>query len=161
MITIHSGIGAKSNTGVWGTPTWVFVHTLCTKLKEESFWQMKDSILFFLARIWSLLPCPDCASHAVPLWQQMQPERIRSKEDLEMCVLSFHNRVNHRLNKPMFPPEVLQFYQSQSLIQMFANFHRVFQTRGNMQMLTESFQRDQLMLQLRQWLRSSAMHFVQ
>jgi hypothetical protein len=48
------------------------------------------------------LPCPDCAGHATQFMTRLNVNRIQTKNDMKMMLLSFHNQVNRRVNKPIF-----------------------------------------------------------
>ncbi len=48
----------------WGNITWVFLHTIAEKIKEEYYDNEKSQILLLIKGVCSNLPCPECKQHA-------------------------------------------------------------------------------------------------
>jgi hypothetical protein len=48
------------------------------------------------------LPCPECRRHSLEYIQQDPPD-LSSSQALQVWAWSFHNNVNARLGKPLFP----------------------------------------------------------
>ena len=48
----------------WGPSTWIFMHTLASKIKETSFPSFGKNLIMILIQICNNLPCPECAQHA-------------------------------------------------------------------------------------------------
>ena len=91
----------------WGPCTWYLFHTLAEKVKEETFPTLKNGLITIIKRICSNLPCPSCAEHARQKMESLNVNNIRSKHDLKLMLLSFHNDVNRRLNRPEFTEQQL------------------------------------------------------
>jgi hypothetical protein len=89
-------------TKTWGPCTWYLFHSLAEKIKEEHFSDLRLGLLSIMKEICSSLPCPDCAGHATHFMTRLNVNRIQTKNDMKMMLLSFHNEVNRRLNKPIF-----------------------------------------------------------
>ena len=143
----------------WGPPTWVFMHTLAEKIKEESFPVIGHQLILILMQICNNLPCPECASHAKNFWSKVKTDNIKNKIDLINLLFVFHNMVNKRKRLPPFKYESLQYYQSKNVIDTYNLFSKNFNTKGNMNLITESFHRNIMMLSLRKWIMSSLIHF--
>lgn len=137
---------------VWGPPIWTLFHCLAEKIKEEKFAELGPQIYSFIVQICKMLPCPDCSAHASHFLSKIKPSSITSKDILRSVLFTFHSNVNARKKKSKFDNELLTKYKSLNLVIAFKNFGIVYNQRGNMKQLNESFHRTQLVKQLTQWL---------
>ena len=84
----------------WGTASWTLLHALCCTLPNHS-----SSIIWlhqWLTDLVSVIPCPECRSHAMRLLASRSlPTYDLSKLKDALC--HFHNAVNHKAGKPLFP----------------------------------------------------------
>ena len=94
----------------WGPSIWFFFHTLAEKIKEDKFEQYKYQLVGVIKNICRALPCPDCSQHATSFWRKVNEHGIRDKNDLRNLLFIFHNKVNVRTNKPLYPKEKLDIY---------------------------------------------------
>jgi hypothetical protein len=143
----------------WGPSTWIFMHTLACKVKEESFPSIKNNIIMMLIQICNNLPCPECAQHAKEFWAKVKTQNILLKTDLINLLFVFHNMVNKRKRHPPFKYENLSIYESRKVIETYNLFSRNFNTRGNMNLINESFHRNMMLANLKQWLMTNIQHF--
>jgi hypothetical protein len=143
----------------WGPPTWVFIHTLAAKIKDDHFTQIGQQTIRNIIQICSLLPCPECSVHAKHFWSRVNVNKVNTKEDLINILFVFHNSVNKRKGSPPFRHVDLQYYKTLNLIDTFNNFARNFHTKGNMNLINESFHRGRLMSSLKGWLMNNIGHF--
>ena len=143
----------------WGPPTWLFMHTLVEKVKEDQFPLIGQQLIANIMQICYNLPCPDCAEHSKTFWSKVKVGNIRNKTDLINLLYVFHNCVNKRKNYGPFKYESLAFYKSQNLVNTFNRFAQNFNTKGNMKLLTESFHRGRLLTSLRGWLMTNIKNF--
>lgn len=143
----------------WGPPTWLFLHTIAEKVKDESFPIIGRQIILNIIQICNLLPCPECAQHAREFWSNVTISNVSTKTDLKNLLCFFHNTVNKRRKVPGFKYENLDFYSKKSLIQSFNFFTQNFNTKGNMNLITDSFHRDRLLIGLKHWLMLNINHF--
>ena len=120
----------------WGPSTWVFMHTLAAKIKETSFPVIGPSLILVLIQICNNLPCPECAQHAKEFWSKVKTANIKTKDDLINLLFVFHNIVN-----------------------TYNTFSRNFNTRGNMNLINESFRRNIMLSSLRAWMMLNLSHF--
>lgn len=84
-----------------GKGTWTFLHILAaTYPVNPSPEVIQDHKLFFqlLPRIY---PCPDCRVHMRQMFHELPP-RLESRSAFVHWMCEAHNRVNVRLNKPVF-----------------------------------------------------------
>lgn len=144
----------------WGPSTWTFMHTLAAKIKEDSFPFIGPKLIMILIQICNNLPCPDCAQHARQFWAKVKTANIKNKTDLVNLLFVFHNMVNKRKQLPPFKHENLQYYETRNVIETYNIFARNFNTKGNMNLINESFHRNRMLASLRTWLMGNLNHFV-
>jgi hypothetical protein len=143
----------------WGPSTWVFMHTLASKIKETSFPQIGPSLIVLLIQICNNLPCPECSQHAKQFWSKVKTGNIKTKDDLINLLFVFHNMVNKRKGLPPYKYENLEYYKTQNVVQTYNMFSRNFNTNGNMNLINESFRRNMMLSSLRVWLIGNLKHF--
>lgn len=143
----------------WGPPTWIFMHTLAEKIKEDSFPIIGQQLIIQIIQMCANLPCPECASHAKLFWSKVKTGNINCKHDLINLLFVFHNVVNKRKRLPPFKIESLAYYKSKNIIETFNNFARNFNTYGNMKLISESFHRNRFLVSMRNWLMNNLHHF--
>lgn len=136
----------------WGPNIWFFFHTLAEKIKEDQFEQYKYQLVGVIKNICRALPCPDCSQHATTFWRKVNENGIRNKNDLRNLLFIFHNKVNLRTNKPLYPKEKLDIYKSNNVITAYNYFIKVYHTKGNMKLIGDSFQRNLIMKDTKEWL---------
>jgi hypothetical protein len=144
---------------VWGPPIWTFFHTLAEKVNEEYFLNIKHMLFFFIKRICNFLPCPDCSHHANRFLAKVDIGKIKNKLDFKNMLYVFHNTVNKRKNKPLFSYENVNIYKTYNVGVAFNNMVSVYHTKGNMNLIAESFQRNLLIKELKVWLISNHKYF--
>jgi Erv1 / Alr family len=140
------------NDNYWGASTWKFIHTFIEKLKDEDFDELGLEIFNLIKNLCYNLPCPDCTQHATKFINNVNVNTLLSKQDLKNLFYLFHNIVNKRKNKPQFKYENLEVYKKYNLQSVYNDFVRNFHTRGNMNLINESFRRDRFIRVLQQWL---------
>jgi len=143
----------------WGPPTWVFMHTIAAKIKDESFPIIGHKLIMMFMQISYNLPCPECAQHAKQFWMNVKISNIKNKSDLISLLFVFHNAVNKRLRYKPFRYQDLQYYNTQNVIGTFNSFTRNFTTKGNMKLLNESFHRNLMLSSLKTWIMNNLSHF--
>ena len=143
----------------WGPSTWLFIHTLVSKVKEESFPQIAQILTTNIIKITYNLPCPECAQHAKEFRKTVNVSNIKSKTDLINIIWVFHNRVNFRRKIPQFKYENLIYYNTKNIINTYNVFANNFNTKGNMSLLNDTFHRNMLLVSLKKWLIKNIAHF--
>jgi hypothetical protein len=143
----------------WGTPTWIFMHTIAEKLKEENFPTIGPSLIRMIIQICNNLPCPECSDHAKQFWAKVKVQNIRTKTDLINLIFVFHNMVNKRKGTLPFKYVDLQYYKTTKLIDTFNTFSRNFNTKGNMTLINQSFHRNMFLNTFRSWLMNNIKYF--
>jgi len=137
---------------IWGPPVWTFFHTLAENINEEGFLNIKFSLFSFIKRICNYLPCPDCSHHAIHFLAKVNINKIVTKNDFKNMLYVFHNTVNKRKRKTLFNHDNLEKYKRYNVGSTFNHFVSVYHTKGNMNLIAESFQRKLLVSELKTWL---------
>ena len=143
----------------WGPPIWMLFHTMAEKVKEESYPVIGQQIFAVISQICNNLPCPECTTHAKIFLSKVKPNQLKNKNDLKNLLYVFHNAVNARKNKPPYKYEDLEKYKTAITINVFNNFVRNYNTKGNMKLLSDTFHRSRLSLSLRKWFMTNMNHF--
>lgn len=144
---------------IWGPSTWIFIHTLAAKLKDDSFPIIRTGLIALIIQICNNLPCPECAQHAKAFWSKVNISNIKSKTDLCIILFVFHNMVNKRKGTYPFRYEQLEYYKTKNIVETYNLFSRNFNTKGNMKMINETFHRNIMLRTLRTWLMSNIKHY--
>ena len=145
----------------WGPPVWTLFHIFAEKINPDKFSELAPQLFVFIKRICSSLPCPDCSRHATAFLAQVNFNGIKNKEDLQNLLYIFHNVVNKRKNKPLFNrDQVSASYADKNIIAAYNNFISVYQTRGNLKLLTDSFQRKMVVQDFKKWLVANIKYFI-
>lgn len=143
----------------WGPTTWCFMHTLASKVKEDSFPIIASKLILVCIQICSNLPCPECTQHARQFWSNVNLSTIKTKQDLINVLFVFHSSVNKRKKLKPFPYDGLSIYNDKNLIEVYNSFTKNFNTNGNMNMINESFHRNRMLSSLRAWMYANLKHF--
>lgn len=118
----------------WGTPTWLFFHSLAEQISDECYEKNKVEICELLKIICNHLPCNDCRIHAIQYTKYtLNPKNVPDKESLKQYFFNFHNSVNVRLGKGLFND--YNIYKNSRLQNIFKNFSAAYCGRS----ITRSF----------------------
>ena len=143
----------------WGPSTWLFMHTLAAKLKESSFNIIGPHLIRILIQICNNLPCPECSQHAKIFWSKVNINNLKNKSDLINILFVFHNVVNKKKNYKSFNYENLKYYETKNVIETYNLFYKNFNTRGNLNLINESFHRNMMIVSLKTWMMKNINHF--
>jgi hypothetical protein len=145
---------------VWGPPIWTFFHKLAENVNESHFNKLKTQLFSFIKRICSFLPCPECSKDASLFLGKININKIDNKIEFKKMIYIFHNYVNSKKRKPMYNYSNIDVYKKYNMIHVFNNFIKVYNTHGNMNLLTESFQRKLLIVDLKKWFLQNIKSFL-
>jgi len=125
---------------------------MAEKIHEEDFNKLMPQMFGLIRRVCSYLPCPDCSQHATHFLAKLKPAQISNKNDFKNMLYVFHNVVNAKKKKPLFDYANMTYYQNLNIVNVFNKFVSIYNTKGNMKLLTESFQRSLIIKDLKRWL---------
>jgi len=136
----------------WEHATWNFLHCFVQNIKEHEFPNVCDDMVEHIISILSNLPCPDCSYHAIEFMSKVNYKNIKCKNDVITIIYELHNSVNKRLRKPNYPKNSLVKYSNMDFRIVCRLFIYHFNTKGNMKLLSQDFQRQQFINKLKMWL---------
>ena len=137
---------------IWGPAVWTLFHTLSEKIHENAYKQLSPQLFNFIVRICKFLPCPDCSIDASIFLATVKLSDYKTKDEFKNLMYLFHNRVNYKRRKPLFNYGNMNIYYKYNTINVINNFIDKYQTKGNMKLLTESFQRKMLVTDFKRWI---------
>ena len=137
---------------VWGPAIWRLFHTLIEKLNERAYPYLSSQLFTFIFKICKFLPCPECSKDATKFLGRIKIQDLKTKNDFKNMLYLFHNYVNVKKRRPLFNYGNINVYKNYKLIPVFNNFIIHYNTKGNMKLLTESFQRQFVIKDFKQWL---------
>jgi len=94
---------------MWGPPTWHYLHSLGEVVHPDHYQAVKQILWKHVVELCSSVPCPDCAAHAASYLSKIPVPP--TKDAFRGTLWLFHNQVNQRTDKPMFPREKLTMYR--------------------------------------------------
>ena len=144
---------------VWGPPIWRFFHILAENIHEEDYDKLIPQLFTLIRRTCVYLPCPECSEHATSFLAKIAPSNIPNKTEFKNMLYLFHNMVNKKKRKPLFDYSNLKTYKNINIFYAFNQFSIVYNTRGNMRTLTESFQRQFIIRDFKYWIKIHAASF--
>ena len=148
-----------SPPGVWGPPIWRFFHILAENIHEEDYNRLIPQLFSLIRRTCVYLPCPECSEHATKFLAKISASDISNKIEFKNMLYLFHNMVNKRKGKPLYNYSNLNIYKNINIFLAFNQFSIVYNTKGNMNTLTESFQRQFIIKDFKQWIKTYAASF--
>ena len=105
-----------------GNSTCILLHTIASRIKNESYSLLKTQLHGLFVKICGNLPCPECTNHANNFTRIVRIETIPTKQLFESMLFQFHNSVNKRIYKPLYNVEDLEIYKEYNLGIVLQNF---------------------------------------
>lgn len=147
-------------TNKWGPSVWNFYHSLVHSVKEDSFPIVGRQILNYIVRISSMLPCPECSTHAKIFFSKINLNHFNTKEKAIDLIYIFHNVVNKHTKKELFPRNLLSIYDNVNVFSSYNAFVVAYTSNIPSKLTTETFARKSLLKNLYEWLLTSRHHFT-
>jgi hypothetical protein len=139
---------------VWGPATWAMLHCLVLKIKDDA--TNTTQLKTLITSICDNLPCPYCASDATMFLEKININKLNTKQDFKNMIYIFHNRVNLKKRKKLLnSTELDNLYKTKNLLKVIINFIKKYHTKGNMQLLNESFHRQMVIKEFKKWLQNN------
>ena len=145
----------------WGPSTWLLLHSLSFKVKEEEFDSVKLELIDIFKQTCSVLPCPYCQKHAKEYITSKDFNKIKSKQDFIDMLWVFHNIVNVKTGKKVYNREDLKVYENAVLKNVVINFQRVFMKPiNNQRLLMDTLGRERVIQRLNIFFKNNYNKFV-
>ena len=145
---------------LWGPAIWTLFHVLAEKVNEDIYPRIAGQLFDVIKRICSALPCPECAQDATQFLAKVKVHELRTKNDFKNMIYLFHNYVNAKKRKPLFNYSNLVIYKRYNIVSVFNRFISCYHTKGNMRLLAESFQRQLIVRNVREWFSRNLCFFM-
>lgn len=145
---------------VWGPAIWNLFHTLIERVNENAYPKVSKPLFNIIVRICKFLPCPECSNDASLFLSKLNIMNIKTKQELKNTFYLFHNYVNAKKRKPLFNYANMNIYKKYKLLQVINNFILAYNTKGNMKLLAESFQRQLIIKDFKSWFSSFFWAFI-
>ena len=136
---------------VWGPAVWTLFHTLAEKINPNAYPFVFPSLFNIITKICKFLPCPECSIDASFFLAKIRVSDLKTKESFKKLLCVFHNTVNAKKRKPIFKYMYISLYGKLNLIRIVNNFISQYNTKGNMKLLNESFQRQFVVKDFKNW----------
>ena len=146
---------------VWGPAVWTLFHTLSEKLNPDMYKQVIPSLFANIVQICKVLPCPECSRDASHFLGKIKLGDYKTKEEFKNMLYLFHNYVNVKKRKPLYNYANMWKYKSMGLTFVINDFIAKYNTKGNMKLLAESFQRSFVIKNFIAWFQAHKLAFVQ
>ena len=144
----------------WGEITWIFLHTIAEKIKEEEYHNERSQLLELIKTVCSNLPCPECKQHAVQYMKRVNVTYIARKIDLKILLFNFHNEVNRRLKKEIPDQIILERYKQVDMVETCKKFVRIFSIPVyNNRLMMDNLNRNFFMKDLLKYLENNMQKF--
>lgn len=146
---------------IWGEPFWNLFHLMAEKVKEGDFPKVRSEILRIIFTICSNLPCPDCTAHAVHYLNGINFNNIQTKAQLKDMLYRFHNTVNARKRRTVFPRDQLdEKYSKGKFVPNLDRFFYFFSMKHhNVRLISNDLHRTRLTKDLRIWFQENIHYF--
>lgn len=145
---------------VWGPPIWTLFHCIAEKINPHAYPVLIDSTFAMIKQICKVLPCPECSHDATNFLGKLNIKNYKSKQDFRVMLYLFHNYVNAKKRKPLFHFTNLARYSNLNMNLVVNNFINKYHTKGNLKMLTESFQRGFVVKNFISWYKANYFAFT-
>ena len=146
---------------IWGPPIWTLFHTLSEKINPQAYPRVINSMFLMIVRICKFLPCPECSTDATNFLAKIKINDYKTKDDFKNMLYLFHNYVNAKKRKPLFNYANMNKYSKLNINNVLKNFIQNYNTKGNMKLLTESFQRSFVIKDFINWFKFYSRAFIQ
>jgi len=144
---------------IWGPATWTLFHTLAEHMNDES---IIPQLFNNIKQICMFLPCPECSKDATIMLNQIDINKIKTKQGFIDLLFVFHNMVNKKKYKrmPVNYAEIQTKYATQDLLNVFTTFLSAYNTTGNFKLMAEENQRKMIRANFGKWLFENRRFFV-
>jgi hypothetical protein len=145
---------------VWGPAIWRLFHTLAENINENVYQRIYPQLFYQIQRICKFLPCPECAKDASIFLGKVKLSDLKTKTEFKNIFYLFHNYVNAKKRKPLFNYANINIYKNYRIINVVNNFIAVYNTKGNMKLIAESFQRQFVIKEFKIWIMNNINFFI-
>ena len=135
----------------WAIPTWVFLHTWAEQMTPAFYAPRSREILELVKGICASLPCPSCMEHATAHMKTVTRDSVKTVEDFRRMLWHFHNQVNARTRKPIFPRSQLAVYRRLNMRVILQVFVTQMTKPLHNKMMTDAMHRLAMIRRVNRW----------
>jgi len=146
---------------VWGPAVWTLFHTLAEKINPNAYNNVIPSLFGIIVQICRVLPCPECSKDASIFLAKINLQDYKNKTEFKNMLYLFHNFVNSKKKKPLYNYANMDKYSNANLLLVVNNFINKYNTKGNMKLLAETFQRSFVIKNFLSWFKTYKLAFIQ
>ncbi|AWU74331.1 hypothetical protein CAS74_004302 [Pichia kudriavzevii] len=84
-----------------GRAAWKVLHTILARYPEDPSIREREHVSQYIDSFAQVYPCGDCARHFIKLLKRYPPQ-LNSRKNAAMWGCFIHNKVNERLEKPIY-----------------------------------------------------------
>jgi hypothetical protein len=145
----------------WGEPTWLLLHTLCEKIKDENFYAFRQSLISIIYLICTNLPCPDCSTHAKIYLDNINMNMVQTKTQLKRMMFDFHNTLNIKKGfKLLNYNDLDQKYSAAITMNIIYNFMNFYSVKNrSIHMISNDIYRENVIKNIKEWFNNNIQYF--
>lgn len=144
----------------WGPAVWALLHTLPEKVVDDRPTIFYIGLFNIIKLICNNLPCPTCAEDSSRFLAKVPLDKVNTKQGIKNMIYILHNYVNSKKRKLPFNFKDLDaVYKKKELLSVINLFCKKYNTKGNMQLLSESFRRQIAVKSFIKWMKQNAIYF--
>lgn len=128
-------------TKEWGKVTWFLLHGIAENCRNDNYHKYKHQIFSTIISIINNLPCPDCRQHATNYFKRKNVNMVPTKESLIELIYNFHNAVNERIYKPIYPKQNLIQYRKLNFSKTIQLFEYIYTRNSYSRLLGDQMTR--------------------
>ena len=146
---------------LWGEPTWLLLHTLAEKVRDDKFSEIRKGLLDIIYTIATNLPCPNCSVHAKAHLDGVNFDTIQTKEQLKYMLFDFHNFVNKRKHFSVFEYNNLSEKYSKAITKnIIQNFMTNYERKSkSIRLIADDLHRQRLIVVMKEWFNANISYF--
>ena len=137
---------------IWGPAVWTLFHTLIEKINDQAYPMLFQQLFLHFQKICKFLPCPECSRDATNFLAKTKLNNLKNKNDFKNLFYIFHNYVNSKKKKQLFNFININIYKNFNIINVINKFIINYNTKGNMNLISDSFQRQFVIKDFKKWI---------
>jgi hypothetical protein len=132
---------------------------MAEKINEQSYHILYPQLFNQIQKICKFLPCPECSKDSSIFLAKIKLNTLKNKNEFKNLFYLFHNWVNAKKRKPLFNYSNMAIYKNLTLVNVINKFISIYNTKGNMKQLSESFQRQFVLKDFKRWITNNMRGF--
>ena len=107
-----------ANNYVWANAYWNFFHIFSYNMNETKLNEKNIKLIhIFINTLVSLIPCDLCKIDTTQYFENKSFKTLKTKKEFVFFFYEFHNYVNKKTRKNLFPIKILNKYNKNSVVE--------------------------------------------